>query len=48
VGIGYRFADLGNVSLGSGYVDVTPFTPVLAQQHLYAQEVLAQLSYLIS
>jgi opacity protein-like surface antigen len=48
VGVGYRFSDLGKVGLGSGDIDVIPFSPVLSQQHLYAQEVMAQLSYLIS
>jgi opacity protein-like surface antigen len=48
LGASYRFNDLGKASLGAGYIDVTPFTPVLSQQNLYAQEVVAQLSYLVA
>lgn len=47
-GAGYRFTDLGKADLGLGQIDVTPFTSALTQSHLYAQEVMAQLTYLIS
>jgi opacity protein-like surface antigen len=48
VGAGYRFTDLGKANLGLGPLDVTPFTSSLSQSHLYAQEVVAQLSYFLS
>ena len=51
LGVGYRFTDWGRVGLGEGEIG-TPghFFPVpktLSQSHVYAQEVIAQLSYIL-
>jgi opacity protein-like surface antigen len=48
LGTGYRFTDLGKANLGMGPVDLTPFTSSLSQPHLYTQEIVVQLSYLLS
>lgn len=46
IGAGYRFTDLGRANLGAGNVDVSAIISGLSQQHLYAHEVIAQVSYL--
>lgn len=46
-GLGYRFSDFGKVSLGSGQLGFAPFAPRLQQDHLYTQEVMAQISYIV-
>lgn len=46
VGVGYRFADLGKVSLGQGRIDTTPINSTLNQSNFYTNQVLAQLSFL--
>ncbi len=47
LGVGYRFSDLGHVSLGDATIDSTPVSGTLAQSHLYAQTLLAQLTWLL-
>jgi opacity protein-like surface antigen len=46
-GVGYRFTDLGKAGLGDGELQKTPIAETLEQSHLYAQELLFQLSYRI-
>ncbi len=46
LGVGYRFTDLGRVSLGDGRIDTTPISGTLKQTHFYNHEILAQLTYL--
>jgi opacity protein-like surface antigen len=51
LGLGYRFADLGKAGLGDGTL-TTPFASASApdfasQSHLYTQEILAQLTFLM-
>lgn len=46
VGVGYRFADLGRVSLGQSYIDDTPVTDTLSQKHLYTNMVLGHISFI--
>jgi len=48
IGIGYRFADLGKVSLGDSTIDATPVSGTISQSHFYIHEVLAQLTFIIS
>lgn len=48
MGLGYRFADYGQVGLGNGLVDETLFTKALSQSHFYIQTVLVQLTYSFS
>jgi opacity protein-like surface antigen len=45
LGLGYRFADLGNVSLGTASINGTDVGGTIHQDHLYANEMVAQLSY---
>jgi opacity protein-like surface antigen len=47
-GLGYRFTDLGRTALGRGNLDTTSFDPVIAQSALYAQEIVAQFTYLMT
>jgi opacity protein-like surface antigen len=44
-GLGYRLTDYGKVSLGNATIDTTPAAGTLSQQHLYTQQVVAQVSY---
>lgn len=46
-GLGYRFSDLGRAGLGSGVIDTTPVSDSLSQSHLYANEGVLQLSYIV-
>lgn len=46
VGAGYRFVDLGKVKLGSATIDTTPVNGTLTQDHLYTNEVLAQITFI--
>ena len=45
-GLGYRFADLGEVALGAGTINDVAVTGTLSQTHLYTNEILAQLTAL--
>lgn len=44
LGIGYRFSDLGKVSLGSANIDGIPVSGTLSQSHLYTNEFLGKLT----
>lgn len=44
LGIGYRFSDFGQVKLGNATIDTTSVNGTLSQNHLYASEVLAQIT----
>jgi opacity protein-like surface antigen len=44
-GIGYRFADVGQVQLGNASIDTTSVNGTLSQMHLYNNQVLAQITY---
>ena len=46
LGVGYRFTDLGRVRLGDASIDGTPVGGTLAQRHLYAHELLAEVTWL--
>ncbi|WP_392536644.1 outer membrane protein [Legionella sp. 227] len=47
LGFGYRYVGLGEANLDEGMLDVIPFTSTLTLPHLYMQEAIVQLSYLI-
>ncbi|KTC90489.1 outer membrane beta-barrel protein [Fluoribacter dumoffii] len=47
LGIGYRYVGLGDADFGRGTLDDLPFTPTLTSGHLYLQEGIVQVSYLI-
>lgn len=47
IGIGYRFADFGQVELGDATIDTTRVSGTLSQTHLYACEILAQLTFMM-
>jgi opacity protein-like surface antigen len=47
LGLGYRFADLGKAKLGSAVIDTTSVSGTLSQSHLYTNELLIQLTFLI-
>jgi opacity protein-like surface antigen len=44
-GVGYRFADFGKAETGKAMIDNVPTTNKLTTEHVYAHEVLAQLSF---
>jgi len=47
LGVGYRFIDAGKFQLGTpALIDVTSVSGTLSTKHLYANELLAQLSWL--
>jgi len=46
-GVGYRFAGLGRVKLGIPTIDTTRVSGTLSQSHLYANELLAQLTWIV-
>lgn len=46
LGISYRFADFGKVSFGSASIDGIPVSGTLSQGSFYANQVLAQLTFL--
>ena len=47
LGVGYRFADLGKVRLGDAEINTTEVAGTLSQDHLYANEILVQLSLVL-
>ncbi len=47
LGMGYRFSDLGKIRLGAATIDTTPVEGTLSQAHWYANEFLAQLTWII-
>lgn len=48
IGLGYRFTDLGKVGLGNGMIDTVPTHSTLSQGRWYANEVVAQLTFLMN
>ncbi len=47
LGLGYRYVGLGEANLGDGILDGMTFTQTLTLPHLYMQEGIVQISYLI-
>lgn len=47
LGLGYRFADLGKVTLGNASIDQVPTNNNLSQSHLYTNEVVGQLTFVM-
>ncbi len=47
LGVGYRFADLGKVELGRATINTTRVGGTLSQTHFFANEVLAQVTFVI-
>jgi opacity protein-like surface antigen len=47
VGVGYRFADLGDVTLGNASIDGIPVRGTLSESNVYANEFLAQITLLV-
>jgi opacity protein-like surface antigen len=47
-GVGYRFTDFGKARLGNGVIDTVPTSSHLSQSHLHVNEVVAQLTYLMT
>lgn len=47
LGMGYRFADLGKVQLGSATINGSALSGTLSQSRLYANELLAQATFII-
>jgi opacity protein-like surface antigen len=47
LGVGYRFADFGQISLGNATIDTTKVRGTLSQTHLYANQILAQITWVI-
>lgn len=45
MGFAYRWTDLGSTTTGTGQLDTTPISSTLKQSHLYANQVLLQLTY---
>lgn len=46
VGVSYRFTDLGAANTGSAQIDSIPISSTLKQSHLYANQILAQLTFI--
>ncbi|HHF7368065.1 TPA: outer membrane protein [Legionella bozemanae] len=47
VGVGYRFSDFGKVELGNASIDGVPTFNNLSQSHLYTNEVLGQITFVV-
>jgi opacity protein-like surface antigen len=47
LGLGYRFTNFGQVSLGSAAIDGTSVPGTLSQNHLYANQLIAQLTMML-
>ncbi|KTC91143.1 outer membrane beta-barrel protein [Fluoribacter dumoffii] len=47
VGVGYRFADFGKVTLGNATIDQIPTFNHLSQSHFYTNEVMGQLTFIM-
>jgi opacity protein-like surface antigen len=47
LGAGYRFNNRGQADLGGGTIDTESISETLKQSHLYGQDVLIQLTYLV-
>lgn len=46
IGMAYRFTDLGSANTGSAQIDAIPISNTLNQSHLYANQILAQLTFI--
>lgn len=46
VGVGYRFTNLGAANTGSAQIDAIPILSTLKQSHLYANQILAQFTFI--
>jgi len=46
VGIGYRYLNIGKITLGAGRIDDVPIEPTLEQSSASIHEVLAEITYL--
>lgn len=46
-GVGYRFAGMGKVALGSATIDGAPYAGTLSTSKLYLNEILAQLTFVV-
>jgi opacity protein-like surface antigen len=46
VGIGYRFTNLGAANTGNAQIDAIPISSKLKQSHLYANQILAQFTFI--
>jgi opacity protein-like surface antigen len=44
-GVAYRFTDLGSANTGSAAIDEIPISNTLNQSHLYANQIIAQVTY---
>ncbi len=47
LGLGYRFADFGQISLGNATIDTSKVNGTLSQTHLYVSEILAQITWVV-
>ena len=45
-GVAYRFTDLGSANTGSAQLDENPISNTLNQSHLYASQIIAQVTYI--
>ncbi len=48
IGLAYRFTDLGSANTGSAQIDAIPISSTLKQSHLYANQILAQFTFIPS
>lgn len=48
VGIGYRYTDLGKVSLGNSFIDLSAVPGTLTQSNLHVNEFLVQLTWVFA
>lgn len=46
IGVAYRFTDLGSANTGSAQIDEIPISSTLKQAHLYANQILAQFTFI--
>ena len=46
IGVAYRFTDLGSSNTGSAQIDTIPISSTLKQSHLYANQILAQVTFI--
>ncbi|HEX2548763.1 MAG TPA: outer membrane beta-barrel protein [Gammaproteobacteria bacterium] len=46
-GLGYRFTDFGKVALGDSHIAGIPVSGTISQSHFYANELLAQFTYIV-
>jgi opacity protein-like surface antigen len=46
IGVAYRFADLGSANTGKAQIDEIPISSTLKQSHLYANQILAQFTFI--